>query len=192
MNELDRTMLSQLRTQSADMCFNDVGLGIEMEVPDCFQQHRASDDPIGVAHELCKQLELARLQINRIAAVRDRSLEQIQFDPTRTQQRRGIRQRRTPDEGIHAGRQLRERKRLYQIVITASIQSSNAVTTIAERGQKQHGCLYSGLTESLNESNAIEARQHAVNDQHVMASLARKQEAIVSVAGYVNHMSMLS
>ena len=45
-----------------------IGLRIEMIVPDIFEKHGARHDMPGVAHEIFKQLELAGLEGNSLAA----------------------------------------------------------------------------------------------------------------------------
>src|SRR2546430_16153733 len=45
-----------------------VGLGIEAVIEDVFEDHRFCDRPIGVAHEVFEQRELARLQLDALCA----------------------------------------------------------------------------------------------------------------------------
>ena len=61
------------------MSLDDVRLGIEMEIPDGFQQHGARHDSVGVAHQKLEQLKLAGLQLHGPAAALDPALEQVQF-----------------------------------------------------------------------------------------------------------------
>src|SRR5665213_3023501 len=62
-----------LGTQAADVRLHDVGLGIEMKVPNTFQQHRPRHHMIGMAQQIFQQLKFAGLKINRSAATRHRS-----------------------------------------------------------------------------------------------------------------------
>src|SRR5262245_54131908 len=59
-----------LAAQSPDIDVDDVGGGIEMQVPDMLQQHRARHDVAFVAHQVLEQLKFARqkLEIAAIAA----------------------------------------------------------------------------------------------------------------------------
>src|SRR3546814_9068980 len=50
----------QLATQAADMHVDDVGAGIEMIVPDAFQQHGSRHHLVWMAQEIFQQAELAR------------------------------------------------------------------------------------------------------------------------------------
>ncbi|KAH2824674.1 hypothetical protein KXV85_000461, partial [Aspergillus fumigatus] len=54
--------LVQLGTQTAHMGFDNLGLGIEMEVPDPLKQHGPRHESAALAHQLFQQAEFARLQ----------------------------------------------------------------------------------------------------------------------------------
>src|SRR5215469_18258128 len=54
--------LVDLRAQPRNVHVDDVGLRVEMIVPDVLEQHRAGHDLPGVLHEIFKQAEFARLQ----------------------------------------------------------------------------------------------------------------------------------
>src|SRR5262245_14642338 len=53
-----------LRAQAADVRLDDAGLGIEMEVPDAFEQHGTGHHAPLVAHQHLEQREFARLQVD--------------------------------------------------------------------------------------------------------------------------------
>ena len=54
--------LVDLGAQAADMHVDDIGLRVEMIVPDVLQQHGARHHLAGVLHQIFEQAELARLQ----------------------------------------------------------------------------------------------------------------------------------
>jgi hypothetical protein len=43
----------------------------------------STSDAVKVAHQKCEQLELARQQVDRLAAARDRASEQVHFQVTK-------------------------------------------------------------------------------------------------------------
>src|SRR3546814_17022315 len=57
-----------LLPQTADMLVDDVGLRIEMIVPDMFEQHRARHHPPFVAREIGEDAKFARVEVERLAA----------------------------------------------------------------------------------------------------------------------------
>ena len=57
------------------MDVDDVGLGVEMVVPDFLQQHRSGDDLALMSHEMLEKTKLARLKRNRAPSAGDGSGE---------------------------------------------------------------------------------------------------------------------
>ena len=73
-------ILVDLLPQPADMHVDDVGLRVEVIVPDVLEQHRAGHDMAGVAHQVFEQLELARQQLDRLVAALDRAGQQVELE----------------------------------------------------------------------------------------------------------------
>src|SRR3546814_7865853 len=69
-----------LLPQTADMLVDDVGLRIEMIVPDMFEQHRARHHPPFVAREIGEDAKFARGEVDRLAAAPHRLHEQIDLE----------------------------------------------------------------------------------------------------------------
>src|SRR3546814_21129070 len=69
-----------LLPQTADMLVDDVGLRIEMIVPDMFEQHRARHHPPFVAREIGEDAKFARGEVDRLAAAPHRLTEQIDLE----------------------------------------------------------------------------------------------------------------
>src|SRR3569623_705272 len=67
----------ELRAQPADMRLDDVGLGVEMEIPHPLEQHGARDDASGNAHQILEQGEFARLQLDALPGAAHLALEQV-------------------------------------------------------------------------------------------------------------------
>ena len=79
----------ELRSQSAEVGFNDVRLGIEIEVPHPFEQHSPRHHPAGIAHQLGEQGELARLQSDALPGAHHRAPVKIK-DNVRDRQSGGL------------------------------------------------------------------------------------------------------
>src|SRR5436305_11323811 len=69
--------LVDLGSEPRDMDVDDVGLRVEMIVPDILEQHRAGDDVAGIAHQIFKQLEFARLERDRLAGAADGAGQEV-------------------------------------------------------------------------------------------------------------------
>src|SRR5262249_37091878 len=59
---------------------DDVGVGIEVKVPDMLQQHRARHHPTLVANEIFEELELARQQLDLLATPANDARYQIHLE----------------------------------------------------------------------------------------------------------------
>jgi hypothetical protein len=151
---------------------DDVRLRIEVEIPYGFEQHRPSNDAVKVAHQKCDQLELARLQIDRLAAARDCALEQVHLQITRFQHGGRVGERRAPGERIDAGEHLGEGERLDQIIVAARFKAADAVADPAVRNSTG---LHPGSSKSLDQADAVEARQHAIDNQHIVPALGGEE-----------------
>src|ERR1700733_2118211 len=75
-----RTLCVDLFPQITDVDVDDVGLEREMILPDLLQQHRARDDPSGMAQEIFQKAKLARQQIDPRIAAMDGLFDQIHFE----------------------------------------------------------------------------------------------------------------
>ena len=62
------------------MAFDDVGLRVEMETPDLFEEHRPRHDLPRIAHQLFEQGEFARLQMDRLATARHVAAQHVDYE----------------------------------------------------------------------------------------------------------------
>ena len=62
------------------MDIDDVGLGVEVVVPDVLQQHRAGDHLAGVPHQVLEDTELPRLEVDRLTRPGDLVGDQIHLE----------------------------------------------------------------------------------------------------------------
>src|SRR3984957_8198464 len=66
-NEASRARGVELASQIADLDVDDIGLRHEVEIPDILEQHRPGHDLARTAHEIFKQGEFSRQEVNRLA-----------------------------------------------------------------------------------------------------------------------------
>ena len=113
-----------LAAQPAHMGFHDIGAGIEMQVPDIFQQHAAGHDAPGIAHQIFQQLEFLRLQFDALAGAVHLARGSSPFPdrPRATWSPR--RWSAAPGHGVDARQQFGEGEGLDQIVVAAAFQPS--------------------------------------------------------------------
>ena len=75
-----RAAAVDLAAQPADVRLDDVGLRIEMVLPDLFEQHLARDEPALGAHQEFEQPELARLKVDRLSAAAHGAGDEVHFE----------------------------------------------------------------------------------------------------------------
>src|ERR687892_606718 len=56
--------------QPAHACFHDIGLRVEVIVPDMFHDHGFGNDPAGISHKILQQRKFARLEIDFVVSPR--------------------------------------------------------------------------------------------------------------------------
>src|SRR5215471_4293611 len=76
-----------LAADTSDIDVDDVGRGVKVQIPYVLQQHRPRHDLAGIAHEIFQHLELARQELDRIAAAPHRAGYQVELEVVDPQHR---------------------------------------------------------------------------------------------------------
>ena len=132
-------VLVDLASQTADVHIDDVGLRVEVIVPDVLEQHRPGDDLVAVAHQVFEQAEFARLQVDLLAGAADRARNDVNFKIADDIARRHGRRRLMPaaPQRLDAREKLGEGVGLYEIIVAARLEAFDAIVNFAERGQEK-------------------------------------------------------
>jgi len=69
-----------LCAQPADVGLDDVRARVKMNVPDMFEQHRARDYLASMTHQVFKQTEFPRLQLDQLPATPHCPRQEIEFE----------------------------------------------------------------------------------------------------------------
>ena len=72
--------LVDLGAQARDVDVDDVGLRVEMIIPDVLEQHGARHHLAGVLHQIFEQAELARLQRQLVLAAGDAMRQAVELE----------------------------------------------------------------------------------------------------------------
>src|ERR1700736_2996945 len=105
-----------LAAHATDIDVDDVGRGIEMQIPDMLQQHRPRHHVALVADQIFKHLEFARQQLDRPAAAIDRAGDEVELEVADAQDRLLDHGRAAPRERLDARQQFDERERLDEVI----------------------------------------------------------------------------
>src|SRR6185437_2375754 len=130
--------LVDLGPQAADMCFDDTGLRIEMEIPHPFQQHGAGDDAALSAHQHFQQAEFPLLKIDRLALPRDLPPDQVHLEIADLQDGFLVLHRRSSGQRVDARKKLGKGERLDEVVVAASLEAFDTVVDAADSGEKEN------------------------------------------------------
>src|SRR5262249_51231383 len=131
----------------------------------------------------------ARLQLDRPALPRDGALQKVHFEVADTQHRLRGRVGGPPAERIHARREFGQRERLDEIVVTAGIEAGDEVVQHAQRAEEQDRGPDSGGADRLDDGQSIEARQHAVDDEDVVAPIGGELAARRAIGRMIDDMA---
>src|SRR4051794_34240652 len=122
-----------------DIDVDDVGRGIEMQIPDVLQQHGPRHDAAFVAHQIFQQLKFPRQQRDVLAAPADGPRHQVDREIADPQNSLLDDSVAAPAQRLDTRQYLDERKRLDQIVVAAGAQATHPVVDFAERADDQEG-----------------------------------------------------
>src|SRR5581483_2171198 len=181
-----------LLPEPAYMHVYDIGLRVEMVLPHVFEQHRAGHHLAGMAHQVFEQFELAPLQLDLPAAARDPMRQEVDAQVGDGQHGLDRRAVAAPRQGLEPGQQLAEGERLGQVVVAAGAQPADAVVDLGERAQDQDRRPVAGVAQRLDDAEPVDAaRQHAVEDQHVVLAGGGEIEPVAAVVGMVDRVAFL-
>ena len=173
------------------MNLDDVGARVEMELPHPLEQHGLGDDPAGIAHQIFEHAEFLRLQLDRHAAAADGPAQQVHFEIADLQADLLDRHCRAAADRVQPGKQLGEREGLEKIVVGAGLQTLDAVIDAADRGEKENRRPDPFRAQGAHQGQAIEDRQHPVDDQHVVNARQCQLEPLGTALHRVDEMALL-
>ena len=165
------------------MGLDDVGAGIEIELPDPFEQHRLRHDPVGIAHQLLEHQHLARLEIDRNSAARHAPPPQIQLEIADPQHGFGGHGGGggATDQHVEPGAQLRKGEGLDEIVVGAALQPLDPLRDLGHRGEEQDRRRDPAGPDHPEDRQAVDPRQHPIEYDRVELLLRRMEQRIRAV-----------
>ena len=170
--------LFDLAAQPAHVDVDHVGLRVEVIAPDVLEQHRARDHLAGVAHEVGEQGELPRLQGDLAARAAHHPGEQVDLEVREAEARLAGAAAGPPRQRFEPRQQLGEGEGLGQIVVAAGPEPFHAVVHLGERTQDEHRRAPALAPQRLDQREAVEARQHAVDHEGIEAIVQREREPV--------------
>src|SRR5262249_44967703 len=133
------------------MHINNIGLRIEMIIPDIFQKHGARHHLARVLHQVFQQAELARLQRQLFLAARHAMRQPIELKVAYAVSRVLGRAAAAARQYFYSRQQFGEGIWLWQIVVTTGAQALDAVVDLSERRKNENGGAVALLAQSADQ-----------------------------------------
>ena len=99
---------------------------------------------------------------------------------------------RAAQDRLEPGRELGEGEGLDQVVVGAGAQAGDALVDGAHRGQEDRRGLHAGGAQRLQERQAVEVGEHAVEHQGVEAAVEGVHQALAAGAGRLDGVAGLA
>src|SRR5262245_3983743 len=175
-----------LAADAPDVDIDDVGRGVEVQIPDVLQQHRAGDDLALVAHEVLEHLKFARQQLDLLPAARHRPRDQVELEIADAQHRLLDDRAAAPGERFDPRQQFREGERLDEVVVAARAQAAHAIVDLAEGADDQSGREDALVAQPADDREPVDVRKHAIDDRDGMVGGGREPDALAALAGLID------
>ena len=153
--------------------------------PDIARQHLAGDNVALMTHQVLKKLELARGQVQRLAAARNGTADHVHFEIPDSQSRAGLGDS-SAAERPDASEQLGKRKGFYEIIVGAGIQAADTIFDGISRRQHQDRRFESVLPHGGQNLKAAPAWKHDVEDDQIEGFRFNQVEAFFAGMGQRN------
>src|SRR5688500_18864218 len=167
-DEPDRLLQIDLPAQARDVYVDDV---VERRrarglFPDVAGQRLPRHHLSLMPEQVLEQLEFADGQLDRFVAAGDLAGEQIDLEIADRESGR-VRDPAAAHQRADACHQLRERKRLDEIVVGTAVEAGHPILQRIARGEHEHGRLEAARAQRAQDLEAVPARQRQIEQDRV-------------------------
>ena len=180
-----------LLAQVADVDVDDVRTALEGEIPRSVEELGARQRDTGAAHEHLEESELLRAQVELVIAAPGPVRGRVETQRPDLEHG-GTFGGRAAREGPEAGEQLVEGEGLRQVVVGARIEPADTILDRVTRRQHQHRRPDTVLPEPAADVEAVDARQHHVEDDRVVVDGLRHPESGLPAVRHVGRVPLLA
>src|SRR5437899_6639914 len=167
----------ELGAKPAHVDLDDVGVSLEVVVPDVAQDVVLGQDLALVPQEELHECHLPRGQGDLGVAPEDPSGDRVETKVARLQHHRAL-PRPTPQQGTQPGHEHDVGEGLRQVVVGPGVQRLGLVELAVLGGQHEDGRPVALLPQGRADLVAVDLRQHDVQDDGVVGVLAGHPEAV--------------
>ncbi|OAM89270.1 hypothetical protein AW736_13520 [Termitidicoccus mucosus] len=166
LNQLSWERIVHLSAKALNGNVDEIGAGIELVPPNNLAEFDSTNYLARGAQEALQHREFASCEF-------DVSFAAVDFTAGKIEREIGVRldvqthAGTAAQNGIEASHELRDRKRLGQIVVSTEIQALDSLVEIAASRQEKHRDSVVGLTQLAQDAETVAPRQHDIHDQCV-------------------------
>ncbi|MPM55030.1 hypothetical protein SDC9_101815 [bioreactor metagenome] len=174
-----------LLAQVGDVELDDVRLAAEVVVPDPVEDLRLAQHPARVVHQIAEQLELGGGEVDRVAPAGDLVgvLVQGQVPDDEGGGVQRLRGAGPAQQGAQPGDHLLEAERLGDVVVGAAGEALDPVGDGVAGGQEDHREARLVVVDAAHHLEAVEVREHDVEDRRVGADLVGDLYGLLTAGG---------
>src|SRR5262249_45639219 len=186
MNERVGLLTVDLSADAPDVHVNDVGRGVEVQVPYMLQQHRSGNNPAVIANEVLENLKFARQQPDLPAPAGRRSRYEVELEVADAQHRFLDDGRTAPGERLDPRQEFREGKRLDEVIVAASTQATHPVVDLAESTDDQGRRDEPIFPEAPDDGETVDVRKHAIDRHHGVVGGTSAAQSFVAIGRQID------
>ena len=170
--------------EAADVDVDDVGVAVEVHVPDLFGDEGAGEDFAGAAGEECEEGEFLGAEVETFAGAGGLVADEIDFEIGDGEEI-GLACAGAAEDGADAGEEFREGEGFDEVIVGAEFEAFDAVFDGIAGGEEEDGDGGAGAAEFLEDGPAVEAGEHDVEDDEGVLVGAGEVEGIEAAGGDV-------
>ena len=130
-------------------------------------------------------------RLTSVSLAPDAAAGRVELERADLEHRRAL-DRAATGERAQAREQLGERERLGQVVVGAAVQAGDAVLDGVARGEHDHRRPDALLTQATARLEAVDAREHHVQHDRVIARRPGHPEGILALDGHIRRQALPS
>ena len=192
MDELRLEIAVDFIAEAADEDVDDVGLGIEMIIPDMFEDHGLGDDFVLVPQEVFQEEKFAGLEIDLGGAAPDFAGEEVHLEIGEGEVGDDGRGAGAADEGLEAGEEFREGEGFGEVIVAAALEAGDAVVERAFGAENEDGNFDLLGAPAFDDFEAVEFGEHEVDDGGIVGVFTAHLAAFLAVGADIDDVTALA
>ncbi len=190
MDQLVREGIVDLGAQALDRHVDDVGVAVEVHVPDLRGDQGARQHLALAAHQQVQEGELLVGQGDHLPLAADLAPQHVQMQIGQLHLL-CLADHAAAQQGTDTQQQLGEGEGFHQVVVGTQFEAADTVLQLVAGGEEEHRHIVL-LAQHFHDLPTVQAGQHHVEDHQVVAVLQRQVETVGAVLRPVDRIARLA